>query len=395
MKLYIIAYSVTCCSYTIDTINRKCHDMIQFAVYQKFSELVVLFLALFVINGCGKTTPSKTNPSVYGIKIYEYDGDFSELFEEWKSIGINTVFASVELNTDETFRSLALKYSITRFVILPTFYDPDVLKEHPEWYAITSKGEKAEDSWVRFVCPSCEEFRRYKVDYIARITRELNPDGLSIDFMRHFVYWEQVYPDRTPESIMNTCFDSRCIESFQDDTGISIPENLNTPDTRAAWIFENHLAEWSEWKCGLIASMLEDIVSEAKKIKPDIKINIHTVPWRRKDFNGAIKIVAGQDFSKLSQLADYLSPMTYSHMVRQPPEWIHSVVEDIADQAVCQVVPSIQVGNDAFTLDQFTIALDASLMPPSQGVVFWSWDALARSPEKKETVKKYIVNSVQ
>jgi hypothetical protein len=34
-------------------------------------------------------------------------------------------------------------------------------------------------------------------------------------------------------------------------------------------------------------------------------------------------------------------------------------------------------------VDEFTRALDEALRPPSGGVIFWNWDALAKEPRKK------------
>ncbi|HPH44957.1 MAG TPA: hypothetical protein PL086_10955, partial [Candidatus Aminicenantes bacterium] len=51
----------------------------------------------------------------------------------------------------------------------------------------------------------------------------------------------------------------------------------------------------------------------------------------------------------------------------------------------------IQVGH-AYTerevsAGEFKAALNEALKPPSRGVVFWNWDALAASPEKQKFVR--------
>jgi len=43
--------------------------------------------------------------------------------------------------------------------------------------------------------------------------------------------------------------------------------------------------------------------------------------------------------------------------------------------------------NEALSPDEFRAALDEALRPPSVGVVLWSWNALAKSPEKMEILK--------
>ena len=86
--------------------------------------------------------------------------------------------------------------------------------------------------------------------------------------------------------------------------------------------------------------------------------------------------------------------MTYSHMVKREPEWIHSVVRDIYKRSSGRVIPSIQVSkaylDTSLTLDDFGECIDQALLPPSQGVVFWSWDHLAASPEKLQIVKEHF-----
>src|SRR5262249_11544893 len=186
-------------------------------------------------------------------------------------------------------------------VILPVFFDPDALKADPELQATTARGDKAIDEWVTFVCPSRESFRKRKIEYIKKIVTDVNPDGLSIDFIRHFGFWEKVYPDRTLESLPNTCFDSACIERFQKATGIKIPANITGSQAVAAWLQSNKREAWINWKCDLITSFIKEAAAEARKLKPDILINVHAVPWRRDDFGGAIRSVMGQDFGEIAK----------------------------------------------------------------------------------------------
>jgi hypothetical protein len=331
---------------------------------------------------------------IVGVKIYEYQGNLRVLFEEWRRMGINTVFVSEILASRDEFRSLAKAMNIAVFVIFPVFYDPESLEEDPALYAITDQGEQAKEEWVTFVCPSRSDYRRQKIELAKDWVKRLNPDGLSIDFIRHFVFWEKVYPDQTLESLVNTCFDDHCMRKFQQDTEIVIPDSMETVPKIAHWIRKNCLSEWTQWKCGLITRMIEEIAGEVRTIKPRILINVHAVPWRQKDFGGAIKIVAGQDFAKIAPVVDFLSPMTYAHMVKREPPWIHSLVKDISDQAVCRILPSIQVKEaylkDRLTVEEFRASLTEALKPPSQGVVFWSWEALDTEPEKKDVIAELI-----
>ncbi len=176
---------------------------------------------------------------------------------------------------------------------------------------------------------------------------------------------------------------------------LAAPYELTDPREAAAWILTHHETEWTVWKTGLITSMVAEIFAEVRDVDASVEINIHAVPWRRDDYAGAIRTVAGQDFAALSTLADYLSPMCYSFMLKRPPEWIHSVVEELGASSTAKIVPSIQVReyyrpDERFGVGEFERCLREALRAPSRGVVFWSWDALAQEPEKRRVVREVL-----
>jgi uncharacterized lipoprotein YddW (UPF0748 family) len=356
--------------------------------------LLVILLALEGVVLAGPA--AQKGGLMVGVKIYEHQGPLAELFTEWRSVGVNTVFVSPALAAQGNFRELARERGISLFLILPIFYNPEELKSDPGLYALTDRGEQAKDDWVEFVCPTRPDYRRRRTEWIKSLVREIDPDGISLDFIRYFVFWEMVYPERTPDSIANSCFDRSCLEKFQKDTGIVLPPEAGGPADAARWIKAHHAREWTEWKCGVITSLVRSIADETRALKPGLIVNIHLVPWRETDFGGAIKVIAGQDVAALAGPADMISPMCYWHMLKRKPPWIHEVVDDIFARTKTLVVPSIQVGNayikDNLSVEEFREALDEALRPPSGGVVFWNWDALAKEPEKKAVVAARFKN---
>jgi len=354
--------------------------------------LVFLFLAF---TGCNSENHHLSGSGLMiGVKVYKIERELKPLFKEWDDLGINTVLVSPSVINDK-FNALARKHDIKTFLILPIFYNPDLLKVSPDLYAVTNMGKKAADDWVEFVCPSREGYRKTKIAEIVRLVQDLDPDGISLDFIRYFCFWEKVYPDRDPDSIPNTCFCPVCLAKFQSDKKITIPGSLDNVRDIARWISENHQAEWTDWKCSQITRMVHDIVNSVKTVKPEILVNLHAVPWRENDFNNSIRRIVGQDISGLAEYTNIISPMTYSHMLKREPGWIQSVVEDIDWQVDCKVIPSIQV-NEAYitnvlTDEEFEQTLKVALKPPSSGVFFWSWEQLEERPSKKDIIKKVLL----
>jgi len=352
--------------------------------------VVLAFGTASLAGACRATTPEKGTDLMIGVKIYAYEGALPELFADWRSLAVNTVFVSPDLASQQGFMELARKEGISVFLILPIFYNPEELKKDPGLYAVTERGEKARDEWVEFICPTRDDYLSRRIEWIKTLVRNLNPDGVSLDFIRYFVFWEKVYPDRTPGSIPNSCFDQSCLDRFRKDTGIVLPEGHGGTAEVAKWILSNHGREWAEWKCGVITGLVASIADEVRAIKPGLTVNIHAVPWRESDFGGAIRTIAGQDLEALSGPADMVSPMCYWHMLKRRPSWIHDVVRDVRSQTKGRVVPSIQVGSayisDSLSVKEFREALEQALRPPSMGVIFWNWDALVKEPEKREVV---------
>lgn len=349
----------------------------------------LLFL-LFVTFSC---KPPSLDNKIVGVKIYNHEGDFGLLIEEWNSIGINTAFVSKELLANNEFRNSARNERIKTFVVLPIFFD-EKLDEHSEFHAINSDGKIASDEWVKFACPSNPEYRNIKINSIVKLVEELDPDGISIDFIRHFVFWEKVYPDTPATELPNTCFCDLCIKHFCQLNDISYPDFLTETSDKASMIMNGFSTQWTDWKCRLITTMIDQIVTEVKKVKPDIIVNTHIVPWKNSDFEEGIQRIAGQDLKAISPLTNYLSPMTYAHMVKQNASWVHEVVVDFHAQTGTSILPSIQVKeaylSDSISSQEFEENLKSALLAPSSGVIFWSWEHLQQDPWKKEIIKTQV-----
>jgi hypothetical protein len=380
--------------------------------YETLRSFTVLLLGVFVAAGCGGApdtagkpdvrglpqsieAPERADSLVIGVKIYDTERELPGLFDEWRALGINTVFAGEELTSSGGFRALARQNDIDLFIIFPVFFAPETLAEDPDLWAVTATGDRAKEDWVEFACPSRADFRARRIEEAREIVRRLQPDGLSIDFIRDFVFWEMVAPDRDSATLPDACYCFHCLRLFADRIGADLDLSALETQDAAAWIAANAADQWVRSKTETITSMVEEIVSAVRGIEPDILINIHVVPWRTNDFDGAITRIAGQNRAALGAVADYLSPMAYSFMLHRPPEWVASVVEDLDWVADCPVLPSIQVASayregESLTSAEFEAALRAALEPPSAGVVFWSWDHIEANPGRAESIRSVV-----
>ena len=107
-----------------------------------------------------------------GAKIYEHKEPFAGLFAAWRETGVNTGFVSPALISDPEFRRLAKDNGVATFIIFPVFFDAGALAERPDLYAVTDRGTRAEEDWVKFVCPTRPDFLAAKVETLKRLVRE-------------------------------------------------------------------------------------------------------------------------------------------------------------------------------------------------------------------------------
>lgn len=351
---------------------------------------LLLFTGLVLLSmGC-----TRSDVPVIGVKIYEYQGDYPALAERWSGIGINTAFVSTTLAANDTFRNALRNHNIAVYIIFPVFQNPEILEQDTTLCAITNNGTTAKDDWVEFVCPSREAYRKAKADELAGLVSTLNPDGVSFDFIRQFVFWEMVYTHRAPESLAKACYCDSCLAQFCTQQSVKIPDSCTTTPQQAAFIEKQYPGEWEAFRTGLITSMAGDLARAARAANASVMVNIHAVPWREEDFGNAGITVAAQDLKALSEIGDFISPMCYSQMLKRDAAWISSVVKDMDRRAPGIMLPSIQVYpyyiTDAFSAEHLRTCIRAALEPPSRGVVFWSWPLMEQDSARIRVVGEEV-----
>ncbi len=351
----------------------------------KFVNVFIVCSYLF-LTGCRSSADK-----LVGVKIYSVPGNVNALVDQWHQMGINAAFVSKGLLMDDEFRTVARNNDIQLFLIAPVFYNPEKLQQYPTWYAKDQQGNIAQADWVEFICPTQAAYRTLLADSLVQIVQTYQPDGLSIDFIRHFVFWEMVHPNTDLAQLPQTCFCPHCVNEFSEAKSISLTVSADSTSLVAREIQTHYDDQWQEWRRKIITDAFISLAEQVKKVKPDLKINLHAVPWLPQEKEGQLWTLTGQDVEAIAPYCTYVSPMCYHYMVHQPVDWISTRVEGLNQLAPGKILPSIQVGNayrtEKFMKEEFEQALQQALKGSSQGVVFWSWDYLEKEPEKKSVIR--------
>jgi len=279
---------------------------------------------------------------------------------------------------------------IDLWLIAPIFYHDDngsnnnsvtarALGRQPYW-AICADGELAwearspnpasDGTWLRIVCPNDIEYLNYRIESFKPALRACKFTGISLDFIRYFVYWEGTRPETNPQSLRDSCFCDNCVTEFAAIADVTVTGT--TAVEKAGFIRTNFAEQWTDYKCGKIDKTVEYILAEIRKEFPYLQSNLHAVPFTSTDHDGAIKRIAGQDFDLLSRRFDQISPMTYNLMKVRPAQWINDVACDIVSVIGNRVpvTPTVQL-NEYTRLAEIEDAVKNAIKPTSSGVVLW------------------------
>lgn len=321
---------------------------------------------------------------MFAVKIYAVPFDVKGTVKKWKEIGFDTVMTGRECLSDAGFIKEIHDEGIKLSIVEPVFLAPSE-KELAEGAsydkAILQDGSAAIDDWVRFVCPTdtqrlSEVYERIKKD------AALGADILTFDFARFFQFWEMVLPETPSSALKKSCFCPRCRKASAE------------------------YASEREWRTNTVTQAVKNCASAAKSVNSNVKTGVHIVPWKTDMFSacgdgsgGALESVLGQDLRALSECVDFLAPMTYHHMIHQPPAYIAEVIENhrsfIKDRI--PVIPSVQVKElyrkEVLTRDEFREALRTALGAASDGLSFYQWTDIEESQESFDIIREEIENN--
>ena len=324
--------------------------------------------------------------TILALYLFNTNVDFDRFADEFTECGFNTIITSPFVFEKAEFQRMVKKRNLQVVYNFPVFCNTEYLNEHPESYCITSEHRQAIGAdWLQFVCPTDDNHLEFQKKHLSEILDRYDPKIVSLDFIRHYVFWEKVYPEQSLESIEDGCYCDGCLDAFEQSLGKPLEERSKD------WIYAHHREQWAAWKCHIIEHTVAELTGMIRSYNPDIQIGIKIVPWRESDFGGAIRSVAGQDVQALSKYFDFFVPMTYSHMVKQEPRWIQQVVDEIHTQTGKSTLSCLQMEktylDTPLEIEEFRATLSAALEAPAQGTCVFHYDVLGNDIDKNESLK--------
>ncbi len=277
------------------------------------------------------------------------------------------------------------------FAEIGIFVGKQIAQEHPELWPINDRGERMEpDEWYLGLCPNVAWWREKKLDQIAEIARNHDIDGLWLDFIRYPCHWEVPQP-----RIEQACFCEHSIREFEQFLGQRVPGN--TAAERARWILDNHLDEWTRFKCRVIADFCRRAAEVLHAARPDALLGIFSVPWAESNYDDAIHRIIAQDFSLLARWIQVFSPMSYHAMCGWPVEWIAQYNSYLALKTGRDVWPIVQAVDKPrkISAEEFEQVLKAGLAGGSTGVLVFRAQDCDQESGKLEVLRRVYTRAAR
>jgi hypothetical protein len=169
----------------------------------------------------------------------------AERYRQYYEAGVRGIF--FEADSERHFRAAkAQKLEAHRWIWTMNRGEKALLAAHPEWYAVSRKGESCAThppyvDYYRWLCPSREEVKQYlEQDYAAALKKDY-VDGIHLDYVRFcdvilpVNLWDKykiVQTSELPE--YDFCYCPVCKAAYKTEHGIDI-DTVQYPEASPSW----------------------------------------------------------------------------------------------------------------------------------------------------------------
>jgi hypothetical protein len=217
-----------------------------------------------------------------------------------------------------------------------------LLEERPELWPILENGEpRTQMEWYIGMSPTDRRRQEEALATIRSIATNYPIDGLFLDFVRWPLHWEiELRPGRSRP--LDSSFDANTLKQFEEATGLLPQTGVETPAGRAAWIRENRLAQWIDFKCSVVTSFVREARSALKGVRPEAELGVYLVP----DVDGLTEPLTGQRLGDLAPLVEWAAPMLYHNILLRAPSWINVALSHVVSTAGSKTLPVVQADSN-------------------------------------------------
>jgi hypothetical protein len=267
----------------------------------------------------------------------------TSMFKALRDFGVNTIATESETYHDDLIE-LAHKMNMRFVGGISCFSEHgrnhQPLHDQPELWPILENGERRPlMEWYIGVTPTIDSYRESRLDEIERIMRDHELDGMCLDFVRWPLHWELELRPGQPTPLQSS-FDPHTVRRFLEFANLEMPSVCEAVPAQAAWILNEHRAEWTNFKCKVITDFVRaarERIATHRRATAQLGAYLVAAPDAERAY------LVGQRTADLAQVLDFLSPMVYHPVLHRSPAWVVSTIDESVTLAPGKVLPVLQV----------------------------------------------------
>lgn len=192
---------------------------------------------------------------------------------------------------------------------------PTVLREHPEWFAVSASGKSTADNppytqHYRFLCPTRPAVCRFLLSIVAELCAYDDLSGVHLDFVRHpdvflpakFARKRNQPSDRVlPDN--DFCYCEVCLATFKKETGFAFEKEPSLEVQEA----------WAQFRLEKMTKLVSALAARCRKSNKKISAAVFPTPALSRKM-----VRQAWDTWPL----DAAMPMAYHSNYEQPLSWI-------------------------------------------------------------------------
>jgi len=344
--------------------------------------------------GAGRRGELEQRPHVQVRGIY--GGVPAQLFERGATLagyGVNALWIGSGGLTVEAVELLKGQGARV-FAEFNTLHDAPFLKEHPDAAPVGPDGKVCPppDGW-QGICPTHVGYRRYRMEAFRRVL-EFEIDGVWLDYHHSHASWEQAVPN-----LPDTCFCSRCLDRFEEDSGLALRGHPAAELSRL--LLGEEREAWVTWRCRIFTDWVREFREILDATRPGALLGTFHCPWSEDEFDGALRNKLAIDLRAQSAYLDVFSIMPYHARFAHPtePEWISRQTAWLGRYLGIEgregerhrIWPIVQLSDwgEAVPVSQVEEVLDHGTRLPATGVMVFAWGSLPSQFEKVEELGRF------
>lgn len=297
---------------------------------------------------------NSTDNEIYDLCEFLLKRDIRNVFILSKDINGELLYKKYE-NTLKRIIKIFKKYEIRIHYYIPIAYDPKFLKENPKEVSFLSPDKNNlypyPDKDMRVVNLSSDRYLNYIKTIVQELIYQYDAQGIQLDYIRYpNIYYG--YDENLKNVFISKGGDwERLLNLFRKNVDIFVLfDNKDKDILLLSQIRSEVITKFASEIRGFVKSISKDILFSVTLIQSGSSFLSYKDGGKDSFPYGFLHF--GQDYSKLSEISDFVSPLAYHKNYDKDLEWVREIIKNTKKKVSSKILCGIQANDIHENLDK-------------------------------------------